>query len=96
MGPLFSWSASGMGIAVARQTPSTTPVLRLWSCLSVLHTSSEVALGSLLAVPCLGAVPFLPDLLSSQKGFGFLHRTVWACQCWSVGKTTLLSPTQRL
>lgn len=60
---------------MAKPTPSTTPLLRLWSHLSVLHTPPEVALGSLLIVLHIGAVPFLPDLLPSLKGFGFPHRT---------------------
>ena len=59
---------------MAKHAPSTTPVLRLWLHLSVLHTSSEMALGSLLAVSHFGAVLFLPDLLPSQKGFGFPHK----------------------
>lgn len=63
---------------MAKPTPSTTPLLRLWSHLSVLRTPPEMALGSLLIVPHVGAVPFLPDVLPSLKGFGFPHRT-WSC-----------------
>lgn len=78
VGPLFSCKALDMGVAVAKHTPSTTSVLRLWSHLSILHTFPEMALGSLLTVPHLGAVPFLPDLLPSLNGFGFPHR-IWFC-----------------
>lgn len=63
---------------MAKHAPSTTPLLRLWSHLSVLCTYPEMALRSLLTVLPLGAVPFLPDLLPSRKGFGFPHRE-WSC-----------------